>query len=213
MALEFLFVCTGNICRSPVAEALFTSKLLHRFPHLFPFVSISSAGVSAIEGGPPTQSAIQSMDLWGIDIEYHRATALTRRQLAGADLIITMAREHILAVERLEADAASRTYTLKYLASFREQVIQELGDTVPREEAELHDRFRQVMALVRSGLVPKESRKPLKGDREAEFGSRAFDIMDPVGGSLEVYLMVAEDIDNAIEALMDMFCGREKESE
>ncbi|MHB8780768.1 MAG: arsenate reductase/protein-tyrosine-phosphatase family protein [Candidatus Geothermincolia bacterium] len=209
MSLSFLFVCTGNICRSPMAEALFSDKLLNRFPHLFPFVNIASAGISAVAGSRATESSMQVMDLWGIDIEHHRATPLQERELAEADIVIVMAREHLLALERMNTELSQRAFTLKQLASLRQRVIREVGEKVPIDERELQSRFRRVMALAEAeGKAARGKRR----DREPEFGDRAFDIMDPVGGNLEVYLMVAEELDAAVEGLMDMFFGTEKES-
>jgi protein-tyrosine-phosphatase len=209
MATGILLVCTGNICRSPMAEALFSNKVLARYPHLFPFVDISSAGTSAVEGGPATQAAVQVMDLWGVDLDYHQAEQLTLRALAEADLIVVMSREHLLSVERMDPQALSRAFTLNYLAAQKDRVLEVVGGSVPIGELELAQRAQRVLEAL--SAERGDARLSGKRSREPEFESRAFDIMDPMGGNLEVYLMVAEEIDNALDALMEMLFGDEEE--
>ncbi len=207
MAVNILFVCTGNICRSPMAEALFSAKMLQRFPHLFPFVNTGSAGTSAVEGSSATQAAVQAMDLWGVDLQYHQAAQVTRRTLSEMDLIVVMSREHLLAIERIDRDALSRSFTLKYLAAQKDKVLEAVGTDVPIGERELSQRLRRILETI--ATERGESKRGGKRSREHEFEDRAFDIMDPMGGTLEVYLMVAEEIDRALDALIEMLFGSE----
>jgi len=79
---NILFLCVGNICRSPMAEGL----LAHSAPHL----SICSAGINALTGEPADPAAIVLMAARGIDISSHRAQPLAGWMLQDADLILTM---------------------------------------------------------------------------------------------------------------------------
>ncbi len=209
MAINILFLCTGNICRSPMAEGLFSDKMLQCFPHLFPFVNTASSGTSAVEGSSATQAAVQAMDLWGVDLQYHQAAQVTRRTLAEMDLIVVMSREHLLAVERLDRDALGRAFTLKYLASQKDKVLEVVGTDVPIGERELSQRLRRVLEAVATEFG--ELRRAGKHSREREFENRTFDIMDPMGGTLEVYLVVAEEIDKALDDLIEILFGIEEE--
>ncbi|MDH3457142.1 MAG: low molecular weight protein arginine phosphatase [Gemmatimonadota bacterium] len=86
-----LFVCTGNICRSPLAEALLQRELAGRGADGFDVVS---AGTGAWEGTPASEGAYLVGLEHDLDLSTHRATLLTRELAKGADLILTMARHH-----------------------------------------------------------------------------------------------------------------------
>ncbi len=103
-----------------MAEALFEDRLVKSYPQLFPMVRMDSAGTMGIEGNRVTETAVQTMDLWGIDLSRHRAQPLDIRMAQEADLILTMAREHLLSIERLGGKYLGKAYSLKYLASRRE---------------------------------------------------------------------------------------------
>jgi len=85
-----LVVCIGNICRSPMAEALLKRTL--------PGKTILSAGLYALIGSPADPNSIAVMDEHGFDIRSHRARQLTSVLVNSADLILTMDMEqkHII---------------------------------------------------------------------------------------------------------------------
>ncbi len=101
-----LLVCTGNTCRSPMAEVLFKDLLAKQFPHLFtPSFSpilVASAGLSAFPGGPASSEAISVMKKRGLNLQNHQSHSITERTLKHADLILTMTNSHRSAIlERL----------------------------------------------------------------------------------------------------------------
>ncbi len=93
--MNILVVCTGNTCRSPLAEALLRSALQ-------PIdVTVASAGTGAWEGAPASEGAYLVGLENGLDLSSHRAQMLTGELVAWADLILTMSRPHVAHVAEL----------------------------------------------------------------------------------------------------------------
>ena len=96
--MRLLFVCTGNICRSPMAEAMAREVLTARGRG---DIQVGSAGTSAAEGSPASEGAYLVGLEKGLDISQHAATYLTRSVVESADLILTMSPHHVNRVEAL----------------------------------------------------------------------------------------------------------------
>jgi protein-tyrosine-phosphatase len=189
-----------------MAEALFQSRLITDYPDMAANTLVHSAGTSAIEGNPSTSSAVQSMDLWGIDLEPHRASELTPGMLLKADVVLAMAREHLLNIGRLEPQALKWSTTFKHLASMSSLVTGRLGEEAVHDEDEARARIRRVFELLRDA-APADS-------FAADIQSRGSDIIDPIGSSLRVYLGVAEDIESSLgDILLALFGSPESPNE
>ncbi len=85
-----LFVCTGNTCRSPMAEGIL--KFIAKKNNLS--LEVKSAGISVFDGDNASKNSIDAMKKIGIDISDHEARQLHRDMVDEADLILTMARSH-----------------------------------------------------------------------------------------------------------------------
>src|SRR5438445_11551295 len=103
-----LFVCTGNVCRSPMAEGLFRHAARGRGDFC-----VLSAGVGAIEGQPPSAYAVQALKELGIDISQQRSRMLTADVVSQADYIFGMTHGHVDAINLLYPQAAEKTFLLR----------------------------------------------------------------------------------------------------
>lgn len=99
--MRVLFVCSGNTCRSPLAEAVFR-RLLHEAGRSD--IRVGSAGTGAYDGTPASEGTFLVGLEEGLDLSAHRARLLDDRLVAESDLILTMARGHLARVLRLGGD-------------------------------------------------------------------------------------------------------------
>lgn len=97
--LRLLYVCTGNTCRSPLAEAITRSRALDRgLGH----IEVTSAGTMAFEGSPASGGSRRIAAEQGLELDGHSARLLTVELLDWADLVLAMAPSHLAAVEALD---------------------------------------------------------------------------------------------------------------
>jgi len=104
-----LFVCTGNTCRSSMAEALLR-HLAAENPELK--LSIKSAGTAAFDNQTASQNAILALGEMGIDLTNHRSQTVTAALVDEADWVLTMTNAHKQQLLRLKPDASKKVFTL-----------------------------------------------------------------------------------------------------
>ncbi len=109
-----LFVCTGNLCRSPMAAALLRARLAKDTRRLH--WQTASAGVRAEEGLPASVGAVAAMSKRGLDLSSHRSQPVTRPLIEQADLILGMTPNHVEALRLAFPQAAERIYLLAEMA-------------------------------------------------------------------------------------------------
>jgi glycine hydroxymethyltransferase len=120
-----LFICTGNVCRSPMAEALFRHAMRGRGEF-----RIFSAGLGAIDGQPPTQHSVHAMKEIGIDISAQRSRALTADLVRQADFIFGMTHGHVDTIALLYPPAAEKTFLLREFDDTLEPYEKDIGDPI-----------------------------------------------------------------------------------
>lgn len=108
--MRILFVCTGNTCRSSMAEVLAREELARR--GLTGGIEVLSAGTSTVSGLPAAHQAIEAMTEMGLDLSGHSSTMLSRELVESSQLVLTMTQGHRRAVLDVCPGAAPRVYTL-----------------------------------------------------------------------------------------------------
>jgi protein-tyrosine-phosphatase len=137
-----LFVCTGNICRSPLAQVLLARALAERGVS---DVEVSSAGTGAWDGAPASEGAYLVALERGLDLSEHRARLLTRELVEAADLVFTMARHHRARVQELGGEG--RAFVLGEYAG-RSGEDAEVGDPFGGDLEVYRDTYAELEALI-----------------------------------------------------------------
>lgn len=177
MPTRVLFVCTGNVFRSPMAQAFLVA--LARSRNLD--VTVESAGT--LEGERViVPGALDAIGSDGIDMSAHRSKLLDVPAIARADLVLGMAREHVREVVLLEPSAWDRTFTLKELVRLAESV----GARERRQELD------KWLAQVSAG----RRRESMMGWSERD------DVEDPVALGPSEYRRTGEEIRDLVARLV-----------
>src|SRR5690554_6769311 len=111
--MNILFVCTGNTCRSSMAEGILKKYLKE---NSIENIYVSSAGISAFQGQKANEKAENVLRKKGIDISSHKSRQLTEEILKDSDLILTMTNAHKNIILQAIPNISNKVYTLKEYA-------------------------------------------------------------------------------------------------
>ena len=184
---SILVVCTGNICRSPIAEGLLRDALVARFGAHAPHVS--SAGTFGLEGSGAQPESVRAAAERGSDIGGHVARELTGAMVEHATLVVTMAGEHRDAIAGFSLDTAHKTFTLKELTRLLESLPPVALGATP------------------DALAARVAQA--EGKREQGFTGNPhdLDVADPLGMPIDSYRAIAWELDEWISRLVDGLYG------
>jgi protein-tyrosine phosphatase len=107
MIRHILVVCVGNICRSPMAEALIRSALTDQGDF-----TVESAGLGALVGHPADACALELMEEMGEDVSAHRARQIHPDMVSEADLVLVMEAGHKRAIDTADPTARGKVHRL-----------------------------------------------------------------------------------------------------
>jgi protein-tyrosine phosphatase len=176
--MKVLFVCTGNLCRSPMAEVLLRDELHRRGCS---GVDVVSSGTWGIDGSPATPEAVQAVGELDVDLSSHRARSLDVDEVRSADIVIAMTSVHVREITQMVPGAERKVVLLKQLAA-----------TVATPLAENATRPQRLDALL--------------GGRRPDL-VRAHDVDDPMGMDLGRYRRTVAELRQGIAHLADVICG------
>ena len=191
---DILFVCTGNICRSPMGELLLRQELHARLGPAAERFRVHSAGTHGLEGFGIDRLAGACMTSAGVDAQPFRARALTAEMVDHADLVLGATRRHRAAAVTAIPGASARCFTLLELARLVREVAEESlpqGDLVARAHA----------------LVAAAAAR--RGFTFVPVGEE--DIDDPYGGDAAEFRVCAGIIAEALRPVVDALCGQPAE--
>jgi len=107
--IKIMFVCTGNICRSAMADKMLAKRVEEENLN----IEVYSSGTFAENGDYPTVEAIEAMEEYGVDLKQHRATNIRRSNIEEMDLILCATTTHKNMVLQLYPNLVGQVYTMK----------------------------------------------------------------------------------------------------
>lgn len=138
-----LFICTGNICRSPMAEGLFRDLVKGRSD-----ITVTSAGIGAMSGQAPSSYAVDVMDEIGIDISSQRSKPISADMAKKADFIFVMTYGHLDSMLLLFPSAAEKTFLLREFENDLPVMEREVADPIGQSR----DTYRFCRDQIRKAL-------------------------------------------------------------
>ena len=188
MTFRVLHVCTGNICRSPMAERLMRAGLEQRLEEDAEAFLVESAGTWGHDGSVMEAHALNTLRSYGVDGTDFRARELVAEHVAGADLVLTANRDHRAAAVVLQPRAAARTFTL---LEFSRLVSAVDPATLPADDLE-----ERAHALVR---VAAGLRGTVRPSRAADD-----DLKDPYQAPVSAFTTCASIVHAALQRPLDV---------
>ena len=180
-AFTVLLVCTGNVCRSALAERLGRVYLRERLGERHSAVRLVSAGVQAVIGSGMNPDTDRVLAGFGARPQDFRARQLHERDAVAADLTLAMTRRHRQMVLEVAPRALARTFTLREAAD----LLHRRQCEPPLEGADFVERAR---ALMREMAALRHRRQSWRDD----------DIRDPIGQPLDVHQEVGDAVAEAL---------------
>jgi RpiB/LacA/LacB family sugar-phosphate isomerase len=151
---HILFICTGNVCRSPMAEELFRSQLGGDRE-----IEVSSAGIGAVAGQPPSSYSIEVMKEKGLDISRLRSQPVHQELVRKADFIFVMTYGHLDSLLLLYPSAAEKTFLLREFQAGLSPDEREVDDPIGQSREtyrvcrdQIEQSIPSLLTVVRNGV-------------------------------------------------------------
>jgi len=230
--MRVLFVCSGNTCRSSMAEAL--ARCWAEKAGVANRIRVASAGMEAFPGEPAAAAAVAVLKEEGIDLSGHRARLLTPEMVREADVILTMTRRHKEKILHQVPEAKGKVFVLKELAEGSDRAVADLEsreaellaairrkeemlsarhreelESLRRERRELLERLEEVESRLQEWreYLERETQPEREELEELRQRMEEWDIEDPIGQPVAVYRRVREEIKENLPRIFARLLG------
>ena len=139
---RILFVCTGNICRTPIAAAILQHFI--RKEKLETIIDVESAGTWAMDGNPVSENTRRVCQEHGLDVAHHRARHIDHFMVKEADLILCMAEQHKLDLLTIYPHFRNKIFTLKEFMATENHRTLSVDDPYGRNIMAYRKTFREI---------------------------------------------------------------------
>lgn len=229
--MNILFVCTGNTCRSAMAQAI-AKQLIKSDPHRYGQIKVASAGTCATDGAPASANALLVVQAHDVDLTDFRSQQVSPELLTGADLILAMTNDHKRLLGALNPATVDKTFLLKeyeYGQNANEllyrlnqlfgeynilrekfilehqEVLKQLDTLSKTDQTKADKQFAVLDQELSALLEPSETAIKAVDDQ-----LKALEIPDPFGGSLDDYQQCYDVLAESIKAIFDKLTQKER---
>ena len=212
---RFLFICTGNTCRSPLAQALLKEKR--------PDLEVKSAGVNALPGMDASEGTLSVLKEKGIELQ-HSSSQVDEELMDWADIVLTLTTSHKNVLIKQFPHFVDKINTLKEYAYVDDEETNKYLQLLQHHYAELELKQAQFLADHKEKIEQLNKRSDvdaknelndlaiqlqnlIKEDRREierlEMKIPTCDISDPFGGNTDIYRKTADEIEKAIKKMIE----------